>query len=539
MAGTATNRIEQADTQEAIDDELLAYLIQQHRSEVVGALERLWDYYRNDLDFSDASDGANRRSYRTAQEQGLPARLQREPSVAGVSPDGAAGNREIVIENDIAWRIHTLVDFMFGRPVTIQSLAGDGELAELIERVLNAVFEANGGICFWQDMALLGGVYGYVDVLLRVDGLAGETRSTPAPRGGLAYPGLGLSGSSSSDGSGAGEGSAHEAPSKHIDAEPVLRLARKMTLETVEAPRIIPVLDPSDYRRLNAYVLHYTQQLNEVDRGSFLGRLVDWDGRWRGRLATVDVTEVWTADRLVIRHDDETVAELPNRLGRIPVVHIQNLPQPFFYEGLSEVEPLIPLQDELNTRLSDRANRVTFQAFKMYLGKGIDGFLDRPVGPGQMWATDNLDASIETFGGDSASPSEDAHITEIREAMDKTSSVTPLAAGLLRDKVGNLTSENALRMVMMGLLSKTDKKRVTYGQGIERLCEMILGALHVWGVLQTRPEDRRIKLHWPSALPENTTQRLKDAELKLKIGVPAHEVLAELGYTAAQAAAAK
>ena len=42
------------------------------------------------------------------------------------------------------------------------------------------------------------------------------------------------------------------------------------------------------------------------------------------------------------------------------------------FEGLSDVEPLISLQDELNTRLCDRANRVTMQSFRMWLGKGID-----------------------------------------------------------------------------------------------------------------------------------------------------------------------
>ena len=58
--------------------------------------------------------------------------------------------------------------------------------------------------------------------------------------------------------------------------------------------------------------------------------------------------------------------------------------QPFAYSGLSEVEPLIPLQDELNTRLSDRASRVTLQCFKMYLAKGIDGFDKFPVAHGWL-----------------------------------------------------------------------------------------------------------------------------------------------------------
>ena len=42
----------------------------------------------------------------------------------------------------------------------------------------------------------------------------------------------------------------------------------------------------------------------------------------------------------------------------------------------------------------------------MYLGKGIEGFEDRPISPGRMWYTDNPDASIEEFGGEAEAPSE-------------------------------------------------------------------------------------------------------------------------------------
>ena len=41
-------------------------------------------------------------------------------------------------------------------------------------------------------------------------------------------------------------------------------------------------------------------------------------------------------------------------------------------------------------------------------------------------------------GGDSSAPSEDKHISEIREAMDKISGVTPVVAGVLKNKLGNL-----------------------------------------------------------------------------------------------------
>ena len=65
------------------------------------------------------------------------------------------------------------------------------------------------------------------------------------------------------------------------------------------------------------------------------------------------------------------VGEGEKQWGFLPIVHIQNVAQPYLYEGISDVEILVPLQDELNTRLSDRASRITFQTFKMYLAKGI------------------------------------------------------------------------------------------------------------------------------------------------------------------------
>lgn len=479
-----------------LSEAFLDLLLNEHRHTTVPRLHRLWNYYRNPMTERADHRGELGRRYRLAQEEGLPQRLRKPQPRPAV---GDEVEREIVIENDIAWRIHALVDFMFGRPPVLQSLAPDPNRAALIDRFLHRVFNLNGAIGFYQNLALLGSVYGFVDVLLRCN-----LQPITPPADPLAY-------------------------------------ADRFVLETIEAPRAVPILCSSDYRRLDGYVLHYRRQLNAVgDDATMLHRLRQ---RMLGRpaavrRAAVDCTEVWTADTCTLYESDvaadasrRLIDQRVNALGVVPVVHIQNLPQPFTYEGLSEVEPLIALQDELNTRLSDRANRVTFQAFRMYLGKGIEHFTERPVGPGQMWATDNPDASIQEFGGDGANPSEDAHINEIRQAMDKTSSVTPVAAGMLQGKVGNLTSENALRMTMLGLLARTEKKRVTYGTGIERMCQLILHAANHTRVLPNTPDERHVRIDWPNPLPENTSQRLRDAQLKLEIGVPRRQVLNELGYT--------
>lgn len=220
-----------------------------------------------------------------------------------------------------------------------------------------------------------------------------------------------------------------------------------------------------------------------------------------------------------------------NPLGVVPVVHIQNMPLPLRYEGQGDVEPLIPLQDELNTRLSDRASRITFQSFKMFLGKGIEGFEDRAVAPGRMWSTENPEAAIEEFGGDPGSPSEDTHINHIREALDKASGMASIAAGILKGRIGNLTSAVALKMTLMGVLSKTERKRKSYRQGIAEVSRLILLALDRLGIYPNEPEEREIEIHWPSPLPENLMEKLQEAQLKKELGVPQEQILKELGYS--------
>jgi hypothetical protein len=265
-------------------------------------------------------------------------------------------------------------------------------------------------------------------------------------------------------------------------------------------------------------------------KSSFLAKLLSQGKKGGDTRQVVAVTEITSANAWQRYEDKELVAEGELPWGFLPVVHIQNIAQPYYYEGQSDVELLVPLQDELNTRLSDRASRITFQSFKMYLGKGIEGFEDRPISPGRMWCTDNPEAAIEEFGGDAATPSENMHIAEIREAMDKASGVTPVVAGVLKNKLGNLTSAVALRLTFMGMLSKNERRRFTYTEGLTKIAKMVLAILDTAHIYKTSEADREIDIIFPSPLPENMMEKLKEAQIKKELGVPTEQVLRELGY---------
>lgn len=504
--------------------ELLAHLLDHEAPPREAQYRRYWEYYRNPLLPSDAAYGAmneNSRPYVLAQEVGLPARI------TGVRR-GATGEsmtdlrrKEVVIENDIGWRVQTMIDFLFGRPVTIRSRAAGAETAAGVERILQALLEANGGVSFLQEAALFAAVYGYVDIVLRVAPDWPSLVSSPFSPLPVA------SGAASSAPEGSASAGRNPGDRSKRMLERAVHLARMLRLETVEAPRILPIPAEDDPRQLRYWIQRFAVRSR---RAADAPRRSWWRSGAETAPRSVERVEILSADWWQRYEDRRLIAEGPNALGRLPVVHIQNVADPGSYAGLSDVEPLIPLQDELNTRLSDRAARVTYQSFKMYLGKGIDHFLERPIGPGQMWATQNPDASIEEFGSDNGSPSEDAHIEQIRRALDKTSGVTPLAAGLIGGNVGRLTSAAALRVVLSGLLARTERKRLTFAAGLETLVDLVLDWLDRTGVFPTRSEDRRVDIHWPSPLPIDDAEQLRNARLKRSLGVPLERILAELGY---------
>ncbi len=494
-------------------------LIDGHERGTLPRLRMLWNYYRNPLLLRSVEAGVavQGRAYRLGQERGLPARIVGAGGGSGGTGAGlrpAAGGREIVIENDIAWRVHAMVDFLFSKPIRLVSGAADEAKRTLIQRVLDEAWEGSGGAALLQDLALLGHVYGHVDMAVRATDLAGAGGGT----------------------------------------DPVAA-ARRVKIEVIEPTRGIPIIDPRDARTLQGYVVRaqvethegarlWTTEILSPTRRSVYEEEVEGrgaTGSWLARAAarvrggperSAVATGASAGERDQAGTHATLVHEEPNTVapGEVPVVHIQNISQPFAYTGLSDVEALIPLQDELNTRLSDRANRVALQSFKMYLAKGIEGFGERPVGPGQLWTTDNPDASIEAFGGDGASPSEDRHIEQLRDAMDKASSLPPLATGVVQAKVGNLTSENALRLTLGGVLARTNRKRLLYGRGIAQVCRLVLSALDHAGVLRTSEEERRVRVEWPDPLPSTPEGALSAAKAKLDVGIDRQRVRSELGY---------
>ena len=455
-------------------------------AEVLGdraaAAGRLWDYYANPCD----AEG------RQAQQAGLP------PRVVGGEGGGLA--KEVSVENDIGWRVDAGVDFLFGRPIVLDSAAPDagraGEVGELLRRIL----AANGGLGFLQKLALTAAVAGRADVLVKLLADNDDVHAANA-----------------CDTAQLGGGAAAD--------DATTRLARRVRLEIVDPARSLPILDPLDADRLCAYA-----QVARLPTHEAAPPADDWVGRLFARREPPHATlvEVIGSRGWQTYRDGRLVARGPNPLGRLPLVTARNGVGSL--GGAGEVAPLIPLQDRLNTHLCDRAGRLALQSQPMYLGVGIEGFLENPVAPGRMWATDNPDARVEVFAAEGHSPSELEAIREVREAMDKISGVNPTASGAIRGRVGNLTSAAALRLTFQSLLARTERKRANFAAAIADLCEVSLALLDAAGLFGTTDDERRVGLTWPDPIPVDAAGELEQARLKQQIGIDPDVVRRELGY---------
>src|SRR5204863_5708110 len=154
--GYQLQRLKTSEACAVVSEERLRREMERLMRQDVPRFARLWAYYQNPLRVCAvaASESGSERPYRQAQEWGLPSRITglrsgREMFVSE-QVDGVQ-RKEVVIENDIGWRIDTMVDYLFGKQIVITSAAADEKRRAVIGALARAIVARNGGILFLQQ----------------------------------------------------------------------------------------------------------------------------------------------------------------------------------------------------------------------------------------------------------------------------------------------------------------------------------------------------------------------------------------------------
>ncbi|MDP8921983.1 MAG: phage portal protein [Chloroflexota bacterium] len=96
----------------------------------------------------------------------------------------------------------------------------------------------------------------------------------------------------------------------------------------------------------------------------------------RGDEGLVEVVERWTTDEFQVLVGERVARSGPNPYGAIPFVHVPNLPLANETWGVSDLVDVIPINREIDERVSDQADIIRFHADPPVIFKGVNDHTD-------------------------------------------------------------------------------------------------------------------------------------------------------------------
>ncbi|HZS00771.1 MAG TPA: phage portal protein [Chloroflexota bacterium] len=220
----------------------------------------------------------------------------------------------------------------------------------------------------------------------------------------------------------------------------------------------------------------------------------------------VEVVETWTDAAFRLEVDGRVVREGPNPYGVIPFVHVPNLPGPNEFWGRSDLADVIPLNRELNERLSDQADVIRYHADPPVVFRGVEDHDAITVGPGSVWDLPR-DADVKLLEWQGQSVAVQDHINQILRALYETAETPRTAFG----DSGRLLSGVALETELRPLIQKTLRKRIVWSAALRRRARLIWQVAESMGLAAPGTfAGLRPRIVWPSMMPQDDTQEVRN-----------------------------
>lgn len=245
------------------------------------------------------------------------------------------------------------------------------------------------------------------------------------------------------------------------------------------------------------------------------------------RAPTGTVVEVWTPDSFRTMIGSQTLHEGPNPYGFIPFVHVANLQPPNSAWGVSDLLDLIPLNRELDERISDQADVIRYHADPPVVFKGVEEHSDLPVGPGTVWDLPR-DADVSLLEWRGSGPSIQEHIERVLRALYEVTETPRTSFG----DSGRLLSGVALETELQPLIQRTHRKRVIWSAALRRCSQMVLLLAERFspGYQAGAFAPYRTRIVWPPLLPADDDAEARRNLALVEGGLRSHRTaIAALG----------
>jgi hypothetical protein len=274
-----------------------------------------------------------------------------------------------------------------------------------------------------------------------------------------------------------------------------------------------------------------------------------WGTSTEGTRQVYTYTEILTDDRIEEYINDELIDSRPNPIGVVPVVHIPNVRVSGSPWGLSDCHDIIVLNRNYNETATDIADIINYHAAPVTVITGAKASgLEK--GPKKVWGGLPKDAQVFNLeGGGQGLAGAMEYLKIIKTAMHEMVGVPETALGQVQP-ISN-TSGVALSIQYQPLMNRYHQKITQYGEGIQRINELILMTLafkepegfiyrpEVNGPIKkfqmpvldlNNPVTFESTVHFPPPLPLDKLIVLSEIQQKMNMGLESREgALRQLG----------
>lgn len=296
----------------------------------------------------------------------------------------------------------------------------------------------------------------------------------------------------------------------------------KIKLSVVPTQFVFPTFGEHDKDRIESLLVMYPIK-SRRETGVLFKRSVE---------TTVLYKEVWTNEEIVVYEDKEEVDRMENPYGFIPFVQIKNFPIAGRTYGLGDLDDVIPLNIEYNTKKSDVSEVIDYHSAPITLVYGAKiGNLEK--GANKVWGGLPKDAKVENLSLQGDLVASNNYINSIRTSMCEIAGIPETVLGGA-SAISN-TSGVALQYINLPLIEKTRVKRSCSKDGLERVNKIIL-FLSIYHGLIVKPEEVSMRsfvnnsVELPDTLPKDELLELQRIEQEMKLAIECrHGALERLG----------
>lgn len=247
--------------------------------------------------------------------------------------------------------------------------------------------------------------------------------------------------------------------------------------------------------------------------------------------------EVITKDTIEEYLNDELIDSRPNELKEIPIVQVRNLPISGESLGYSDMQDIVPLQQEFNEKTTDVSDIINYHAAPVTVVYGAKS-TNLEKGAKKIWGGLPKDAKIENLELKSDLKASLDYINIIKTAMFEIQGMPEDALGSTQQAISN-TSGIALHIKNQSLIDVNNLKRKTLTEGIQQICRFILkyaeiielDGFNVGEFKSLTPVEKYVyDVEYPDPLPKDELIEMQLIAQKLSANLITHEqALEELG----------